>query len=886
MTTIVTRSGKGSPLTNNEVDTNFTNLNTDKLETSGGSLTGAVSVVASTAGALVRITQTGAGDALLVEDSANPDSSPFVVDATGNVGIGTATPANKLTVSAASGAVNATVSNGTGTQAVGVTSGNAGLIGMTSNHALGIYTNNTERMTIDASGNVGIGTSSITGYRLRVGGSLTGATTAYGISPDLVVSSDVTSIALGVHTNIGTQATTFTLANLRHYSARQQTFGIGSSVTNQYGYFADSTITGATNNYGFYSNIASGTGRWNFYANGTADNYFGGPTTISTSSTSDALRITQTGTGNALVVEDSANPDATPFVIDASGFIVAGYTANITGASYQANGGTPFSGIRWNAASTGPTVLIGKSRSATVGTNAILSSGDTVGNITFSGDDGAAFIPAAQITAAVDGTPGTNDMPGRLVFSTTADGAATPTERMRISSDGNVGIGASSSAAYTLRVAKNITGGTFAGAFAADGIVQSDVTSRADYFVSSVACAAGTYGLINGFQAQQGTFTGTVTAQNGYRAAANLIGATTNIGFKAEDTSGVTAGKTAYGFFSAVNTATGGGTTWGFYAGGTAANYFAGQVQLGAGSAATPALSTTGDTNTGMFFPAADTIAFAEGGAEAMRIDSSGNVGIGTSSPGSALDVKGTLRLSGSTSGYVGLAPAAAAGSTTYTLPAADGSSGQVLSTNGSGTLSWASSGGTGTLKNVQVFTSSGTYTRTSGVTTAVVMARGGGGGGGGDSTSGGAGGTTSFGSHVSAAGGSGGGRNAGGGAGGTGGTGATIAIKGQGGSAGGAATGICGTSISIGGVGGGQGGGQAVGGGAAGIAGVRGGGGSSAGYYGLNGGGGQGETCIKYTTTVGSTETVTIGAGGTAGTGPPAGGAGGAGFIIVYEYS
>jgi len=50
------------------------------------------------------------------------------------------------------------------------------------------------------------------------------------------------------------------------------------------------------------------------------------------------------------------------------------------------------------------------------------------------------------------------------------------------------------------------------------------------------------------------------------------------------------------------------------------------------GSASTPAIRGT-DTNTGIFFPAADTIAFAEGGAEVMRIDSSGNVGIGTSSP-------------------------------------------------------------------------------------------------------------------------------------------------------------------------------------------------------------------------------------------------------------
>lgn len=68
-----------------------------------------------------------------------------------------------------------------------------------------------------------------------------------------------------------------------------------------------------------------------------------------------------------------------------------------------------------------------------------------------------------------------------------------------------------------------------------------------------------------------------------------------------------------------------------------------------------------------------------------------GNIGINTASPGSTLDVKGTLRLSGATSGYVGLAPASAAGSTTYTLPSADGTSGQFLRTNGSGTLSWAS---------------------------------------------------------------------------------------------------------------------------------------------------------------------------------------------------
>lgn len=97
---------------------------------------------------------------------------------------------------------------------------------------------------------------------------------------------------------------------------------------------------------------------------------------------------------------------------------------------------------KYSADAVAAAVVLQKSRNATVGSHTIVQSGDDLGSITAYGSNGTSFDPAAQILFEVDTTPGaSNDMPGRITFSTTADGAATLTERMRITSAGGVLLG-------------------------------------------------------------------------------------------------------------------------------------------------------------------------------------------------------------------------------------------------------------------------------------------------------------------------------------------------------------------------------------------------------------------------------------------------------------
>jgi hypothetical protein len=296
---------------------------------------------------------------------------------------------------------------------------------------------------------------------------------------------------------------------------------------------------------------------------------------ISVNTSGDALRITQTGAGNAFVVEDSTNPDSTPFVIDASGNVIKGATAAITSLSGITPGSqvvgtslspSSFGLFNYSNSSNAGFITFAKSRNASIDGQTIVADGDNLMTLRAYGSDGTNFIQASQIRTEVDGTPGTNDMPGRLVFSTTADGGSSPTERMRIDSAGNINI-ATTGARIT---------GDFSNATVANRVMFQTSTVNSSTNINAIPNGSGTASRFQAFSSSD---------------AANFSSASLSV----EGTSDV-------------------------------------RVLSGA-------------AGTGTYLP----LTFYTGGSERMRVDTSGNVGIGTSSPTALGAGRTSVNINGST---------------------------------------------------------------------------------------------------------------------------------------------------------------------------------------------------------------------------------------------
>ena len=198
-------------------------------------------------------------------------------------------------------------------------------------------------------------------------------------------------------------------------------FGRGSGDEDRGGIAVNYYTDGSSNYYignGNANRIYMNDGNIDFQYAGTNSSNAGAALTFATS-----MRIDTSG--NLLIngTSDSA-PDGFDSLLQVNS---ANHTGSIVVGRHTAN-------------SNGPAFLFQKSRSgsATPGV-AVLSSGDSLGVIRWYGSDGSdRNSSAAQIQCVVDGSPGGNDMPGKLIFNTTADGASSSTERMYINKNGQV----------------------------------------------------------------------------------------------------------------------------------------------------------------------------------------------------------------------------------------------------------------------------------------------------------------------------------------------------------------------------------------------------------------------------------------------------------------
>ena len=154
-----------------------------------------------------------------------------------------------------------------------------------------------ERVRITSEGLVGIGSTNPVAKLRVVNAPLTG-TTVSTVRADGNAGANATTGLRNFESVAGLKSEPFTAQYVANYYARAGTYGTGSSAGIHYGFIADSSLRNATTNYAFYGNIPAAAGRWNFYANGTASNYFAGTALFGTT----VQEITP-GTSNANGVE-------------------------------------------------------------------------------------------------------------------------------------------------------------------------------------------------------------------------------------------------------------------------------------------------------------------------------------------------------------------------------------------------------------------------------------------------------------------------------------------------------------------------------------------------------------------------------------------------------
>lgn len=529
------------------------------------------------------ITNSGTGNSLVVNDEAG-DTTPFVIAADGKVGIGDSTPNAELHVykqsngyavvrvendyvgggnnfaqfSAYNGSkemtlgIRGSAASGFGAMASGdgylYTAGTMVLMSNSATGSIEFSTGNTqEKMRLNASGALGIGTQSPNGL-LDVKGSIvmSGSTSGY------------------------------------------SGFQVPAAANNMVYTLPASAPTAGQ----FLSSDASGVLSWAAAGGGvTADSLdfteFKDAMTLDAStdiavSGSNQLSVTNTGTGHSLVVNDEAS-DSSPFIIDTSGHVGVGaaspsslYKLFIDGADSSTNGilvrnksstadrypGLIIENYNTTGTTNGFPRLQFRNYGGSNSSTTVTGPNQTVGGIGYKAHSGSASEDVAEIAVNTGSNFSGSDLESYMVFKTRDAAEASPSEKIRITQTGNVGIGTESPN-------QKLT-------------VEGPMSLRAQAAPTLTA----NYGKIY-----------VDSGDSNKLKYMNPAGTITDL----------TAGAGGSGDFLADGTVP-----------------MTGAFRSIAGAAATPGITFVGDTNTGVYSPASDAVAVAINGSEKMRVDAGG----------------------------------------------------------------------------------------------------------------------------------------------------------------------------------------------------------------------------------------------------------------------